>query len=336
MSIESSIDNHTEEVKNTTDTGDKHESQNEQETKPIIVTNTTDTGDEHESQNEQETKPIIVTNTTDTGDEHENQNEQQQKSIQISFNDQLKVSERKESPNILSLDKNNFMNAKENTCNGILKCFQLQRLMAIMIQYNPNAFNQKQFDTLNIQQVVDDFLHAIHYHNKDIQFEYIVEQLGDCNILKCSAFNRNNRNRSIQQVRNDKNETTSTDFKLQILDKIHCHFQHSYDIGYRLSSKQKEITENKSNDHDYFSLKNGSKNKMHKLLVHNRQNYLFERTHKKYYIDRLFVTHNNTKITKQSDSKYCFGYVFFYHNSEDNIYGNNLIQVSKKYSTKKK
>ena len=75
----------------------------------------------------------------------------------------------------------------------------------------------------------------MHYH--DHEFEQIFNSFQQsCPLTKCMIFRRNNRRRE-----NDKN---NINYKQQILDKIHCYFKHSYDIGHHIGNKESQIINN--------------------------------------------------------------------------------------------
>eukprot|EP01083_Nonionella_stella_P221849 792184_1 len=90
---------------------------------------------------------------------------------------------------------------------------------------------------LNINEVLDDFLHVLADDglNTNDQFESIYNELGGfCDINTCTVFTRTHR---------DRTKPTTYDSTLhvnqQIVDTIHCFFSHSFDIGFRINSKDK-------------------------------------------------------------------------------------------------
>eukprot|EP01084_Bolivina_argentea_P172960 299573_1 len=115
----------------------------------------------------------------------------------------------------------------DNECK-INTCVALKQLIVSIKNYS-----QDTWDNVDMSQIVNDFLHLIYIHDDDQQFEFIVNKLGFCNLSECKKFTRHYINRS-------KSVSCSViDFHEQIMDKIHCYYHHSYDIGYRLSRKDR-------------------------------------------------------------------------------------------------
>eukprot|EP01084_Bolivina_argentea_P206686 352804_1 len=96
--------------------------------------------------------------------------------------------------------------------------------------------------------VLNDFHHVLLAHSH--QFEQIYHVLvkdnrnKKCDASECLILRRNHRNRCLLSKNDEKLrelffiEGTGYDYdicKQQLLDKIHCHFLHSFDLGYRLS-----------------------------------------------------------------------------------------------------
>ena len=78
-------------------------------------------------------------------------------------------------------------------------------------------------------QTLNDYLHILQNHDADAEFEYIANAMGYCDINNCNAYKRNNHLLPRVDVTSD------------ILDKCHCYMTHSYDIGYRLTSSEKNL-----------------------------------------------------------------------------------------------
>eukprot|EP01084_Bolivina_argentea_P009388 17539_1 len=225
-------------------------------------------------------------------------------------------------------------------------CGRLNRPIVVMNRYNKykeqhlNIQNINFMDNINRIQVVNDFLHLINCHNSDEQFEYIFNELGHCDISKCKRFRRNNRNRAIL---NDVAEPLHYQNKenivwYQIMDKIHCHFQHCYDIGNRLFIKDQitvnefDINENENKSPDQYLINNkiikiktilAAQQKQYKTIYHG----LCDRINIKY--NQLFAN----KYQQQSEEyeMYSFGHEFRYgYDGEE-----DLPNISPKYSSLK-
>eukprot|EP01084_Bolivina_argentea_P201179 343920_1 len=117
-------------------------------------------------------------------------------------------------------------------------------------------------DTFDITSVLNVFYHLLSEHSK--QFEHIynllVLQCNDgmiCEFENCIISQRQHRDRVFIIKNQNKleslyNSKTANEIALQqILDKIHCHFFHTFDIGYKFTQEQKRkildnIRENES------------------------------------------------------------------------------------------
>eukprot|EP01083_Nonionella_stella_P306263 1072001_1 len=84
-------------------------------------------------------------------------------------------------------------------------------------------------EELNIALVLNAFLHLMDAHNEDADFEFIRSQLQFCDVNQCDVFRRHYRNRT--------NSSKEPDVRQQCLDKIHCYYQHSHDLGHRSRSQ---------------------------------------------------------------------------------------------------
>eukprot|EP01084_Bolivina_argentea_P057923 105784_1 len=160
--------------------------------------------------------------------------------------------------------------AMENTA-GIEFAMRVQRLKHSMNGIKNNTLD---INDLSITQILDDFLHL---HHNDDQFEYISNEFGFCNINHCMRVER-----QYQYMSNMKYRTGSAySHRLilqNILDKIHCFYCHSYDMGFRLTKLDKYLI-NKSisieNQNDTFtdtmhilSKYDGKIKKLNQILSH--------------------------------------------------------------------
>eukprot|EP01084_Bolivina_argentea_P074585 135290_1 len=124
--------------------------------------------------------------------------------------------------------------------------------------YNKSGNNYNSIDLLN------NFNHLLHVHSND--FEYIYNHLNQmlydnkgCKLRDCLLMKRHQRDRTTIT----KNETIlhnmyyNNDDRTdqQLLDRVHCHFLHSFDIGCKLTQQEKQdilIEKHKSSD-EYHS-----------------------------------------------------------------------------------
>eukprot|EP01084_Bolivina_argentea_P232239 391463_1 len=114
-------------------------------------------------------------------------------------------------------------------CSDISTCKDLGYFATIMNKYN--QLKHLNMEKIYIKPLLDIFLHLLHQHNSDHDFELIYNKLTHCNLAKCNIYKR--LNNTYHDDNNDKNQLASC----QILNKIHCYYQHCYDIGNRLNSK---------------------------------------------------------------------------------------------------
>ena len=99
--------------------------------------------------------------------------------------------------------------------------------------------------------ILNDFNHLLHHHSN--HFESIYHSLqrtlstqNECCLAECSLMIRNqrDRNRMTEHKQDLKALYFTEDIKeiatLQLLDRIHCFYFHSFDIGFKLMNRDKE------------------------------------------------------------------------------------------------
>eukprot|EP01084_Bolivina_argentea_P142508 250353_1 len=149
-------------------------------------------------------------------------------------------------------------------CTEICSCDHLKRLQYSLSEYvamvneiNDATPSINTTNEVDIVSLLDDFVHLINNHCKsDESFEYIFNTFGVCDITKCKLFQRNNRERHKCRNTTFRNELYSSYKNIsnvdiarhQIIDKIHCYFSHCFDIGHRLSLKEKLFVHNANKD----------------------------------------------------------------------------------------
>eukprot|EP01084_Bolivina_argentea_P001710 3156_1 len=108
---------------------------------------------------------------------------------------------------------------------------QFRKTVCISDQYlAKQKVNSASLDYLNVGHILDDYLHLMKYHDDDVQLPY-------CGIETCAAFERNYRDRNRRCMPQEHLDVTQR-IKLEILDKVHCNFQHTFDIGNRLRANE--------------------------------------------------------------------------------------------------
>eukprot|EP01084_Bolivina_argentea_P299130 515605_1 len=131
------------------------------------------------------------------------------------------------------------LTATVTNCDDIDSCHGLSRLSDVMTKCEQNEIDGFEF---NIISVLNDFMHLISQHATD--FEEIANKLGFCDINKCSKFISNYRDRQLfGKVIENKNYDEQNIAQHQILDKIHCYFQHAFDLGLLLKTEDKTLIE---------------------------------------------------------------------------------------------
>eukprot|EP01083_Nonionella_stella_P179077 634613_1 len=127
----------------------------------------------------------------------------------------------------------NKLHTSLHTCDSgthISQCKAVQRVVSI----TNNHSLDKEHVIREIRSILDDFLHLLHHHDTPMDFEYIHSLLTNhrCSITTCSIFRRHYRRRS-SNVSHEHDITV-----MRILDRIHCFYQHTYDIGFRYRCSQ--------------------------------------------------------------------------------------------------
>eukprot|EP01084_Bolivina_argentea_P174214 301764_1 len=123
---------------------------------------------------------------------------------------------------------------RDIVCNGksLDHCLCFDRIIPIMKKFNElgseNATQDEFINNVNTVELLDDYLHLMYQHDSD--FDIISNKLPNC-----GAFQRIYRDRTKQETQLFKNQ--------EMLDKIHCYFTHSQDIGHRLSKTDKSVIE---------------------------------------------------------------------------------------------
>merc|ERR1712228_66483 len=154
------------------------------------------------------------------------------------------------------------------------KANQIQRLSYILKHYqsfnNNKNVDTKSFiyqfikygnvnDRYNVETLLNDFYFAlVHYTEDDMKFarlyEYICSEIGSiCNVKQCQFIKRNH-------ASNDMKNEQVIDFygfsqvqqttRIQLLDRIHSYFLHSFDVGFRLTKSEKHQIEHEEKEEE--------------------------------------------------------------------------------------
>eukprot|EP01084_Bolivina_argentea_P117670 208931_1 len=205
-------------------------------------------------------------------------------------------------------------------CNcDLSKCTHLRSLQNIMTKYKLNKHQLPPENIENQTSYLNDYLHLITEHTTNNEFETIYNTFdGHCDLHKCSAFTRNHRDRHKDKV----NTNNGSD----ILDKIHCHYCHSFDIGFRLKKNEIQNIENDAkNDNDEYFVDH-TLIKIQKILL-NKHNF-----------SKVVRARGPKYSTLQPDDSknmdYDFGCYFDYNGeaADDGRFYSKPIEVNKKYN----
>eukprot|EP01084_Bolivina_argentea_P140855 247562_1 len=207
------------------------------------------------------------------------------------------------------------------SCNkNVKQCEYIEKLANTMKMYH----GIDNIDNLNVLELINMYEHALLVHMETDEFGYIVGIMGDeCDIGKCDKFKRRDRNR--EQSRSDSHRcNVRAAITQQILDKIHCLYKHSYDIGHKLNAKQNHIVSNddeKKNDYDIHNIQQAMHSdkiaKIHKFIKNNRKRDVVSSDSQR-FSQLIEKSHNINKPNKI----YSFGQTFVYvtHTEHANVF----------------
>eukprot|EP01084_Bolivina_argentea_P312004 540130_1 len=200
-----------------------------------------------------------------------------------------------------------------NSEHDVSGCNQTHRLIKTIHIYNG----------VKMKDLYNDFLHILSHHSNDQQFEWIKNQLKHCNINKCKTFKKRYTN----------NEHLHDSYQ-QIVNKIHCYFYHSYDIGDRFTTAEKQRMAIGDDEKQYDCgdqlLFNKSLQTMNRILQSKQKLVLQQCNRKK---------QNKYTALFSQENLYKYGIKFKYGYKEEpvdcNDKGYTGHQVSPKYSSLK-
>eukprot|EP01084_Bolivina_argentea_P090500 163063_1 len=233
---------------------------------------------------------------------------------------------------------------------------QLSRMKNAMQEYteSPDATN------IDISVVVNDFLDLFSIIEDGSMFESMFNYLcvQDCSVNECAVFRRNYVEKQITSTRNNS-------AILDIMDKIHCFWHHSFDIGHFLMSDEiAAISEMKGDeevkDHNILfqnyslNLNNLLRDKRQKILMQNidvsidrksKYNQLYPANNKqivnrnKHDTDIFEVASTflkpSVQIRRHDKNYYHLGYHFFYGYIGESTGSLADVHVIPKYSSLK-
>eukprot|EP01083_Nonionella_stella_P035741 97483_1 len=214
-----------------------------------------------------------------------------------------------------------------HSCNDVKACQILKHFINLMNKHQ----DDRDIDGATSTVILNDYLHLMDQHDDDTDFEYIFNALGICHIAECKAFKRRYRRR----LQSDNTQYDGDECKDEcIIDKIHCYFLHSYDMGHRLSASNRQSGV-QNNDEPKRSEAIQAMDIIHKQRERIRKIFpkLNDNSNNKY--DQIFTETVEDEKDDRDGKYYGFGIWFKYgYNGEDNE-DTEMAVVNKKYASLK-
>eukprot|EP01084_Bolivina_argentea_P023139 43104_1 len=207
-------------------------------------------------------------------------------------------------------------NLKQTQCHQTVKeCIYSQQLL-------DKLMNDDSMTKDELPRFSESYLHLISMHNNTDDFEYIFNKLGICSVDQCDIFKRHQSRRIKTAI--------STEVKQNIIDKIHCYYYHSFDIGHRFTSKEQQLLNMVDKQKRLKTL--------YKILSSKHSVYRSTQKLNKYvsHFSNLSTTQVTERKTESNQgikkyTTYSYGTEFVYTKT----WGNNRGIINKKYETLK-
>eukprot|EP01084_Bolivina_argentea_P293720 505228_1 len=212
-------------------------------------------------------------------------------------------------------------------------CQELLRLSYVLNNYNQQINDDKQydfdnFDTEKTMQILNDYLHLLEYHDSDQYFDLIYQLLQPCHMIQCRILKhfygkRNNVNRG-------------NDHCLQIVNKIHCYYHHTIDVGLRFSSKDRKLItdyfDQKQISNNVINFQNESIVKMKTIISTKRKNvansdFINKRLSKFHQVQAHTSPHNN--VSNDEYKMYSIGVKFKYSKKQVKCQKSEILVLPK-------
>eukprot|EP01084_Bolivina_argentea_P188780 324867_1 len=167
----------------------------------------------------------------------------------------------KQKPSPIKKDIFSYAILQTSCDNSLMNCFASERLCKILIKYhefkihpesvpfsNMNECINKLSNAYNNRTLLNDYIHLLTTHNSNKDYEniykyFVSEMTNKCDVISCNFFSRYQRDRSrdydlnIRQQLFNTSETKEINTQ-EIIDRIHCYWLHTFDLGYKLTSKE--------------------------------------------------------------------------------------------------
>eukprot|EP01084_Bolivina_argentea_P176336 305168_1 len=214
-------------------------------------------------------------------------------------------------------------------------------------QETENSINIRNIyrDNYSNTKLLDDYNHLLTKHSQDFEdiYDKLIEETNNkqlCDLNKCKIIRRNQRDRSavtkneniLTKLYECKNENDIV--QQQFIDRIHSHYFHAFDTGYKLTIKEKTNILNKSIANTETKNNDDTENTYCKDINVSTVSTLLQSKRNKYRnmheLDRINA--ENSKFimqTSKSDPNkpktYSYGYRYFYwpyYKNNTSIYDN--------------
>eukprot|EP01084_Bolivina_argentea_P305022 526890_1 len=198
--------------------------------------------------------------------------------------------------------------------------------------HNNNIFNKiyaRIGNKYNSVDLLNDYNHLLLNHAEKLEYIYnrlkeTIYKKKSCILSKCLLMRRNQRNRSGNERYLYFTDDIDHIVEEQLLDRIHCHLLHTYDVGYKLTKKEidKIIDDDTKVDDDVCT--DIIVSRIYKLIKSKRKSFDNVKG-----LERMRV--KNTKFVADDTNKYSYGYRFFYwdyyKNSQNTYDDGNIISI---------
>ena len=163
-------------------------------------------------------------------------------------------------------------------------CYEIRRIISALIFYSTtDPINNKKHESKFMEyfneiypELLDDYIHIMDHHQYDMEqvlkvLKSDMELLSECNINNCVAIKRHFRDRERDKITpsiswkcqqcNSMNPQCpkcceiahELTFYIDILDSIHCHWYHSFDLGLRVRNDDiKQLKDDEADEQSYY------------------------------------------------------------------------------------
>eukprot|EP01084_Bolivina_argentea_P227508 384218_1 len=171
-------------------------------------------------------------------------------------------------------------------------------------------------------EIINDYHHLLSNHNSSKDFDFVVKSLAYCDAATCKKFQSNYRDRNSVHCNKTKSEDKHELAFVEILNKIHCYFYHSVDIGNKLSLRelQKLISEEKVNE-DTDDSNNRRTLQIQKILKPKWEKYtaMTKRMTNHIKYNQLELNIKPSNEFDPTPNMFCKGHIFDYYDTNKKL-----------------